>query len=96
MSTAAQKHMGRVADLGCLICERLGAGHTPVCVHHIRDGQGTGQRASDFLTIPLCHEHHQGASGIHGLGTRRFERVYGVSELDLLAMTIERLGRKWD
>lgn len=48
-------------------------------------------RASDYLTVPLCPEHHQGATGIHGLGRRAFERTYRLTELDLLAMTLEVL-----
>lgn len=91
-SAAAKRHMGRVAALGCILCEHLSLGATPAQVHHIREGQGMSQRASDFLTVPLCQEHHLGGSGLHGLGTNAFERTYGLSELDLLAMTIERLG----
>ena len=41
--------------------------------------------------MPLCPEHHTGKTGLHGLGTRAFERTYGLSELDLLALTLERL-----
>lgn len=92
-ATAAEKrHMGRVAALGCILCDHLSLGATPAQVHHIREGQGMSQRASNFLTVPLCPGHHQGGTGLHGLGTNAFERAYGLSELDLLAMTIERLG----
>jgi hypothetical protein len=48
-------------------------------------------RASDWLTVPLCPEHHRGGSGLHGMGRKAFERVYKMSELDLLALTIEAL-----
>lgn len=92
MSAASKRHMDKVATIGCILCQRLGYGATPAALHHIREGQGMGQRAGDCLVIPLCHEHHQGASGIHGLGTRAFGRTYGVSELDLLNETIERLA----
>lgn len=85
--------MGRVAELGCVLCRHLGFDGTPAEVHHIRDGQGAAQRASDFLTVPLCPEHHRGGTGLHGLGTKAFERTYKLSELDLLAMTVEALGR---
>jgi|SRR5580765_3542576 len=92
-ATAAEKrHMGRVAALGCILCDHLSLGATPAQVHHIREGRGASQRASNFLTVPLCPEHHQGNTGLHGLGTNAFERTYKLSELDLLAMTIERLG----
>jgi len=82
MSTATEKrHMGRVAALGCLICQQ------PANVHHIR----TERIKSDFLVIPLCREHHQGDFSIH-MSKRQFEGVYG-SELHLLAQTIERLTK---
>lgn len=62
-----------------------------VHIHHVREDQGGAQRASNYLTVPLCPEHHTGKTGLHGLGTRAFERTYGLSELDLLALTLERL-----
>ena len=83
-ATAAEKrHMERVASLGCAICG------TPAQVHHIREGQGIGQRASHFLTIPLCQFHHTGGLGIHS-DPRKFRNLYG-SELYLLAQTIKKL-----
>lgn len=93
MSAAGKRHMGRVASLSCVLCEHLGIlqeGRTTV--HHIREGQGASQRAEDTLTTALCHEHHQGASGIHGLGRKGFYNRYKLDELDLLAMTLERLA----
>jgi hypothetical protein len=91
VSAAGSRHMGRVAKLGCVICRLNGFEDTPPHVHHIREGQGTAQRADDFLTIPLCPEHHQGKTGIHGMGVRAFERMYKTTELDLLAYTLEQL-----
>lgn len=89
----AKAHMGRVAELGCILCHHLGYGETPAEVHHIREGQGAAQRASDWLTVPLCPAHHRGAAGLHGLGTKGFYTRYRLTELDLIAMTIERLAR---
>lgn len=91
MSAAGKRHMGRVAELGCILCRHLGYGATPAEVHHIREGQGAAMRASDLLTAPLCPEHHRGQSGLHGMGRKAFERTYKLSELDLLAMTLEAL-----
>jgi len=93
MSAAGVKrHKDRVFRLGCCICRLLGHEPTPPHLHHVREGQGMSQRASDMLVIPLCPEHHQGATGIHGLGTREFERRYKTTELDLLAETLELLA----
>ncbi len=85
--TPAQRHMGRVAALGCAVCDLLGYDATPAEVHHIGD---TADR-SDWLTIPLCPEHHRGANGFHGLGERAFNARYKTSEQQLLARTIRRL-----
>jgi hypothetical protein len=80
-ATKAEKlHMMWVAQIGCIVCGQ------PANVHHIRAGQGMGQRASHFDTIPLCHHHHQGAEGIHTLGTRTWQEKYG-SERELLEKT---------
>ena len=88
-----KQHMGRVAELGCVLCQHLGYGPTPANVHHIREGAGMGQRSPHYLTIPLCPEHHRGNSGVHGLGVRGFYTRYKLDELDLLSMTIDLLMR---
>lgn len=87
----AKRHMGRVAALGCILCRHYGHYGTPAEVHHIREGQGASQRASDFLTVPLCPEHHRGMEGVHGLGVKGFYVRHKLNELDLLAMTLEAL-----
>lgn len=82
--------MGRIAALGCTVCRRILAfGYTPAEVHHIGD---TAER-SDFLTIPLCPEHHRGKTGFHGAGERTFNRLYRTSEIALLGMTLEDLTK---
>lgn len=85
-------YMGRVAALGCYLCRTIGYGPTPAQVHHVRLGQGMAQRASHFLTVPLCERHHANSSpdGIHG-GRAEWRR-HGLDEMDALADTIERLA----
>lgn len=80
-----KKHLDKISSLGCLVPDCS----NPANVHHIRSGQGTAMRASHYLTIPLCKEHHQGDFSIHN-SKREFENIFG-SELDLLAETISRL-----
>ena len=77
MKKSERIHMQKVAELGCIIC-----GAEP-CLHHIRHGQGMGQKASNYEVIPLCHFHHQGKEGIHTMGTRAWQAKYG-SEVELL------------
>lgn len=45
-----------------------------------------------FVAIILCRHIGRGNSGIHGLGRKGFETRYKLSELDLLAMTMEVLS----
>lgn len=84
-------YMARVAQLPCVLCDELGVGPSKAEVHHIRTGQGTGERASDFLTIPLCPDCHRGPNGIHG--DRSLLRIIKAEELDLLAITISKVIR---
>lgn len=81
-------YKSRVASMGCILCRHLDLGETPATLHHVREGQGMSQRASDWLVIPLCKEHHQGKTGIHG---GSFYQKWKMDEMDLLAMTIEAL-----
>lgn len=92
MSNAEKKYLDRVAQLGCVVCRNAGYGPTPAVIHHIKEGTGIGQRACDFLVIPLCPVHHtEGGIGVaYHRGPRRFEALYG-SELDLLAQTIKEV-----
>lgn len=94
MSSAAEKrHMGRIAEMRCVLCGALDQKQQGRSyVHHIRTNQGKGQRASDFLTVPLCYDCHQGDGGLHGLGARGFYTRHRLSELDLLALTIRHLS----
>lgn len=93
-ATAAEgRYMGRVAALPCVLCRHLGvAQYGRTFVHHIKDGTGIGERQAHWLTVALCHEHHQGAGGVHGLGTKGFYTRYRMDELDLLALTVAALA----
>ena len=90
MTTLAEKkHMGRVAELGCAVCRKIGHPGTPAELHHTRAGVGAGRRSSHWDVIPLCPEHHRGNTGVHGLGTKGFAKRWGFCELDLLADTVK-------
>lgn len=83
-------HLARVAALPCAVCTLMGMGNSRASVHHCFD---TAHR-DDFLTIPLCYEHHQGGTGFHGLGEREFNRRYKTDETHLLAWTYRQLERQ--
>ena len=84
-SAAGERYMARVRELPCFVCGKS----APSSAHHIRAGMGKSQKASDFLTIPLCREHHQGKSGIHGDRSAWYLRK--LDEWDGVADTIRRL-----
>jgi hypothetical protein len=90
-ATASEKrYMGRVSQQSCSCCGAPG----PSIVHHLREGQGTSDRSSNWLTISVCHHCHGnylGSQGIHG--DKTLLRIYKTSELDMLAKTIENLNQ---
>ena len=88
MTNSERIHLDKVARLGCIVCRRLGLGVTPAQVHHIRTGQGMGQRASDYETIPLCPHHHTGPAGVHGMGRKAWEREFWT-EVDMLKEVLD-------
>jgi hypothetical protein len=91
--TAEQAHLLRVKQLSCVLCRHLGLipqdevqGMSDA--HHLFRPEDR----SDWLVAPLCKEHHQGATGFHGLGGEPgFRRRYKLGEAQLLAMTLRRL-----
>ena len=93
MSVATARHLDKLAGLGCVLCRHLFGCFTTAEIHHPKEWTGAAQRASDWLAIPLCPEHHRGASGVHGLGKKGFYTRYKLQEHDLLAMTIEALAK---
>lgn len=92
MSAAGKRHMGKVAQVPCVLCKHMGLGNSQSVVHHMKLGTGASDRASDFLTIALCPEHHVGHSGVHTLKEKGLRLRYNLSELDLLAMTLEAMA----
>ena len=87
--TKEQRHMVRVKELPCCLC----AAHAPSDAHHILEGRIKGRKASDFCTIPLCKDCHQGErNGIHG--QQFMLKVMKENELNLLAETIKKLYGK--
>ena len=89
-----KKYLAKVANLGCIICYRIGYAGTPSEIHHVRGlGLGMGVRSSHYDTLPLCPEHHRGSkAGYHGLGRKAFERQYEVTEQQLLEQVKEMLN----
>lgn len=90
-------HKGKLAELGCMACLRIHGPHEPgpVELHHLRGG-GWGKGNYKTL-IPLCPEHHRGATGVHGLGVKGFDKHYlashGFTQMHLLGDALRKLGQ---
>lgn len=93
MTKAEKMHKARLAAMGCMVCMRIHGHHEPgpVELHHYRGG-GWG-RGGYMTLIPLCHIHHRGNLGVHGLGTKGFAAHYGFDQQDLLNDTLALLGK---
>jgi len=85
MATKHEKEKYRkIAELGCSLCRHQGNEGTPAELHHIRRG---GVRSKSPV-IQLCTYHHRGSNtSIHGMGRKRFEQEYGITEEQLLEKT---------
>lgn len=91
MTKSESRYLGRVAALGCAICNLLHNEFNPnVEIHHVREGQGMAQRAQHWLGVPLCIACHRGPRGIHG--DRSILRQLKCDEMDLLSWVISRLN----
>ena len=79
LSEAERKHLARVKELPCSVCDAPG----PSEAHHIRQGQ-------QMTCVALCLDCHRGpVLGLHG--QRRAWAVRKIDELDALAVTVRRL-----
>lgn len=93
MTRDEKDHLERLAELGCIVCLERYSCWSPAEIHHLRSGQGLGQRASNYHAIGLCPAHHRlGGYGvaIHS-GQKEWEKRFGT-ELELLAAVRSRLG----
>ena len=85
-ATAAEKsHILRVKSLPCSCCGASG----PSIAHHAREDKGASQRGGHFCTIALCQDCHASPMGIHG--DKTFMKIYKLSEMDMLDITIGKL-----
>ncbi len=92
-NAAEKEWMGKVAELGCIVCRQQGRGFVPCAVHHIVEG---GRRLGHLFTLGLCQPGHHMDSPDKSQISRhpnkaRFTAAYG-SEYELLWITKQLLG----
>lgn len=81
LSNTERRHLARVKDLACSVCDAPG----PSEAHHIKQG-------SQYLCVALCEDCHRGSTmGLHG--QRRMWAIKKMDELDALQVTLQRLLR---
>lgn len=90
-SAKERRHLARVARVPCVLCSHMGLGETQSHAHHLKFSSGASDRSSHYLCIAVCPSHHLGPEGIHMLKEKGLRLRYNLSELDLLAMTLEAL-----
>jgi hypothetical protein len=85
ISHAESRHMQRVKELPCSVCDSPG----PSDAHHINQGQ-------HWTVVALCKDCHQ--HSFHGWHGQRWAwQLRKMDELDALAITIKRIiGDKYD
>lgn len=97
-------HMARVATLGCRVANQDCKGR---CTAHHPTGyqwRAGGRKSSDFETIPLCEQHHQGKKGkgegiaYHQTGREAWEARYGTQEFHLAVVRemLQLVYPDWD
>jgi hypothetical protein len=90
----SKRHRDNIAALGCVIRKRGFSGcKGQVELHHVAEGSGL---RNDWALVPLCAEHHRGSSGLHGMGSKAFIRLYrppGDSEYGLLVWLLEDMAK---
>lgn len=90
-------YLRRVRSLPCWVCESLGlAQDSPTDAHHPKrmpDGSrlGLGQKAPDWMAIPLCAGRHHWNGSQVTQSLEWFEENF-ENELVIVAATLKRLG----
>lgn len=90
---AERHHLAKVAALGCMACREIGFYDTPAEIHHIRHGQGMGQRSSDYEAIGLCAGHHRHLPNSIHQNKTLFEKTFGT-ERELLEKVLNEIEYK--
>jgi hypothetical protein len=84
----------KLSELGCVVGYRHSGCSGDINLHHIAEGSGL---RDEWALVPLCREHHTGETGLHGMGSKSFIRLYrppGDSEFGLLIWMIEQMAKK--
>ena len=73
-------HMRAVADLGCIVCNKMGYPGSPAELHHIVSNTGMGKKATNYEVIPLCPHHHRNSEESYHQSPKDFTEKWGSQE----------------
>ena len=86
-------HYKTVAELGCIVCRKMGYFDTPAEIHHIKNQYRLGKKADYLETIPLCPYHHRTSDEAYHHSPKKFTDKWGTQE-ELLKETMVMLYGK--
>jgi len=69
---AQRERWERIRALGCSVCGIMAE------IHHALTGAG-GRKNHDEV-FPLCSYHHRGGAGIHSIGRRAWQALFGKEQ----------------
>lgn len=92
-SKEEKQHLKQVAELGCIICYKMGFSGSPAQIHHIKNQTGMGRKSSHFEVLPLCYFHHLGSEEAYHYSPKKFTDKWGSQE-NLLKEVLALLEKK--
>ena len=88
MSAASKRYLGLIHRLPCVVhLNCYGQKVNAEEAHHIEFVRG---EHSDFATVPLCHDCHE---GLHQSRRRAFYMAHKLDDVKLLAWTTEQIEK---
>jgi len=93
--SSREHHIARIKSLPCVVCVKVGLPPPPISdAHHLE--HESRDKDSDFATVPLCKEHHQGATGYHGIGGERgMVMRYKLNHDDMMKLTMKAYVKEY-
>lgn len=81
-----KKYLAWIRDRGCAVCKKTAVAHHVWCA-----------KENDYLTIPLCDEHHvSGKFSYHKIGPDKFQELNGINfDWLIIELLIEYIKEKY-
>ena len=90
MKKTERVYLQKIADLGCIVCKKLGYDGTPAEIHHVKR---FGAKRDHTQVIPLCPHHHRTSKESYHLNPLWFSEKFGTQQ-ELLEETMRLVNGK--